>query len=351
VIELAGLAKTYGTPGGPVEALRGVDLRIERGEIFGIIGRSGAGKSTLLRCINLLERPTAGSVSVDGIALLDLDARALRDVRRRIGMIFQHFALLTSRTVAQNVALPLRLAGQPRAEIDAAVARMLEFVGLGKLRDAYPAQLSGGQAQRVGIARALVSQPQVLLCDEATSALDPETTLSILALLRDVNRTFGVTIVLITHEMQVIKNVADRVAVIDAGRIVETGDVREIFLRPQAPITRTLVGEPTDDDLAAMLGAPLGPSDDDTANAVWRLGFAESSARESVVTALVRRFALDVNIVSGSIEHVGGRPLGQLVVEVTGSRAARGDALAYLDAAGVQVESLGYVGRRAISLT
>jgi D-methionine transport system ATP-binding protein len=351
VIELAGLAKTYGTPGGPVEALRGVDLRIERGEIFGIIGRSGAGKSTLLRCINLLERPTAGSVSVDGIALLDLDARALRDVRRRIGMIFQHFALLTSRTVAQNVALPLRLAGQPRAEIDAAVARMLEFVGLGKLRDAYPAQLSGGQAQRVGIARALVSQPQVLLCDEATSALDPETTLSILALLRDVNRTFGVTIVLITHEMQVIKNVADRVAVIDAGRIVETGDVREIFLRPQAPITRTLVGEPTADDLAAMLGAPLSDRDDETANAVWRLGFAESSARESVVTALVRRFALDVNIVSGSIEHVGGRPLGQLVVEVTGSRALRGDALAYLDASGVRVESLGYVGRRAISLT
>jgi D-methionine transport system ATP-binding protein len=351
VIELAGLKKTYGTPGGPVEALRGVDLRIERGEIFGIIGRSGAGKSTLLRCINLLERPTAGSVSVDGIALLDLDARALRDVRRRIGMIFQHFALLTSRTVAQNVAMPLHLAGRPRAETDAAVARMLEFVGLTKLRDSYPAQLSGGQAQRVGIARALVSQPQVLLCDEATSALDPETTLSILALLRDVNRTFGVTIVLITHEMQVIKNVADRVAVIDAGRIVETGDVREIFLCPQAPITRTLVGEPTADDLAAMLGAPLSDRDDDDAHAVWRLGFAESSARESVVTALVRRFALDVNIVSGSIEHVGGRPLGQLVVEVTGTRALRGDALAYLDASGVRVESLGYVGRRAISLT
>ncbi len=351
MIELAGLEKTYGTPGGPVEALRGVDLRIERGEIFGIIGRSGAGKSTLLRCINLLERPTAGQVSVDGISLLSLDPRALRDVRRRIGMIFQHFALLTSRTVAQNVALPLQLAGQPNAETDAAVARMLEFVGLTTLRDAYPAQLSGGQAQRVGIARALVSQPQVLLCDEATSALDPETTLSILALLRDVNRTFGVTIVLITHEMQVIKNVADRVSVIDAGRIVETGDVREIFLNPQAPITRTLVGEPTADDLAEMLGASLGDRDDEDAHAVWRLGFAEASARESIVTSLVRRFALDVNIVSGSIEHVGGRPLGQLVVEVTGSRAARADALTYLDAVSVRVESLGYVGRRAISLT
>jgi D-methionine transport system ATP-binding protein len=224
---------------------------------------------------------------------------------------------------------------------------MLDFVGLRDLRRSYPAQLSGGQAQRVGIARALVDRPQILLCDEATSALDPETTLSILALLRDVNRTFGVTIVLITHEMQVIKNVADRVAVIDAGEIVETGDVRDIFLHPHAAITRALVGEPTAADLTMMLGAPLVAQEADDAHAVWRLGFGDSSARDSVVTSLVRHFALDVNIVSGTIEQVGGKPLGALVIEVTGPSVAREDALRYLDSVRVGVERLGYVDRRA----
>ena len=344
MIELAGLRKTYRGPGGGVEALRGIDLTVERGEVFGIIGRSGAGKSTLLRCINLLERPTAGRVVVDGVDLTGLSSSALRDVRRSIGMIFQHFALLSSRTVRKNVALPLELAGRSKAEIAQAVDPMLEFVGLSSMRDRYPAQLSGGQAQRVGIARALASRPKVLLCDEATSALDPETTQSILALLRDVNRTFGVTVVLITHEMGVIKNVADRVAVIDAGRIVEQGAVRDVFLHPSAPITRTFVGEPTAEELSAMLGAPLA-DDPARGNVVWRLGFAESSARESVVTTLIRRFPLELNIVSGAIERVGGEPLGALVVELTADPPVRELARAYLSSAGVRVDTLGYVER------
>ncbi len=345
MIELAGLRKTYRGPDGGVEALRGVDLTVERGEVFGVIGRSGAGKSTLLRCINLLERPTAGRVVVDGVDLTALPPGALRDVRRGIGMIFQHFALLSSRTVRDNVALPLELAGRSKAEIAAAVDPMLEFVGLRSMRDRFPAQLSGGQAQRVGIARALASRPSVLLCDEATSALDPETTQSILALLREVNRTLGVTIVLITHEMGVIKNVADRVAVIDAGRIVEEGAVREIFLHPRATITRTFVGEPTGDELSAMLGAPLDDASSARGNVVWRLGFAESSAHDSLVTRLIRRFPLDLNIVSGTIERVGGEPLGTLVVELTADASVRDDARSYLESVGVRVDVLGYVER------
>ncbi|MDB5039846.1 MAG: phosphate transporter ATP-binding protein [Candidatus Eremiobacteraeota bacterium] len=345
MIELAGLRKTYRGPDGGVEALRGVDLTVERGEVFGVIGRSGAGKSTLLRCVNLLERPTAGRVVVDGVDLTALPPAALRDVRRGIGMIFQHFALLSSRTVRDNVALPLELAGRSKAEIADAVDPMLEFVGLTSMRDRFPAQLSGGQAQRVGIARALASRPSVLLCDEATSALDPETTQSILALLREVNRTLGVTIVLITHEMGVIKNVADRVAVIDAGRIVEEGAVRDVFLHPRAPITRTFVGEPTAEELSAMLGAPLGDAPSARGNVVWRLGFAESSARDSLVTTLIRRFPLELNIVSGTIERVGGEPLGTLVVELTADPSVRDDARSYLESVGVRVDILGYVER------
>jgi D-methionine transport system ATP-binding protein len=344
MIELAGLRKTYRGAGAGVEALGGIDLRIERGEIFGVIGRSGAGKSTLLRCINLLERPTAGRVILDGVDLTALPPARLREVRRQIGMIFQHFALLSSRTVHDNVALPLELAGRPRTEIEPAVATILEFVGLAAMRERYPSQLSGGQAQRVGIARALVGKPNVLLCDEATSALDPETTRSILALLRDVNRTFGVTIVLITHEMAVIKAICDRVAVLDAGRIVETGPVRDVFLQPRAPVTRAFVGEPDPEELATMLGATLAADATPHAHAVWRLGFGEA-ARESIVTSLVRRFPLELNIVSGAIERVGGEPLGALVVEVTADARAREEALRYLDSVGVRADVLGYVER------
>ena len=228
MIELQGIVQAYGAH----EALRGIDLKIAPGEVFGIIGRSGAGKSSLVRTINLLNRPRAGKVLVAGRELTALPPSQLRAARREIGLIFQHFNLLSSRTVAQNVALPLELAGLAQAAVRKRVDELLDLVGLAGMGDRDPAQISGGQKQRVGIARALANRPKVLLSDEATSALDPETTRSILGLLKQINREFGLTIVLITHQMQVIKQVAERVAVIDAGRIVEQGPVIEVFTRP-----------------------------------------------------------------------------------------------------------------------
>jgi D-methionine transport system ATP-binding protein len=225
MIELRHISQRFAGPTGWVEALADINLSIPAGQIFGIIGRSGAGKSTLVRTINLLARPSAGEVVVDGKCLNTLSPRALREARREIGMVFQHFNLLNSRTVFDNVALPLELAGMKRADIEATVLPLLELVGLTALKDRYPARISGGQKQRVGIARALASRPKVLLSDEATSALDPETTRSILELLKRINRELGLTIVLITHQMEVIKDVCDRVAVLDAGRVVEEGEV------------------------------------------------------------------------------------------------------------------------------
>jgi D-methionine transport system ATP-binding protein len=239
MIRLVDVEKRYAGSGGA--ALAGVSLEVVRGEVFGVIGQSGAGKSTLIRLINALERPTAGRVEVDGIDVASLAPAALRVLRRRIGMIFQNFGLLSSRTVAANVAFPLKLADMPRAERDAKVAALLDRVGLTEHADKYPAQLSGGQKQRVGIARALATDPDILLCDEATSALDPETTRQVLALLRDLNRDLGLTIVLITHEMDVVRASCDRVAVLEQGRVVEAGPVTDIFAAPSHPATRRML--------------------------------------------------------------------------------------------------------------
>ncbi len=239
MIRLVDIEKRYAGTGGA--ALAGVSLEIVRGEVFGVIGQSGAGKSTLIRLINALERPTAGRVEIDGIDVASLAPAALRVLRRRIGMIFQNFGLLSSRTVAANVAFPLKLADMPRAERDAKVSALLDRVGLTAHADKYPAQLSGGQKQRVGIARALATDPDILLCDEATSALDPETTRQVLALLRDLNRDLGLTIVLITHEMDVVRASCDRVAVLEQGRVVETGAVADIFAAPSHPATRRML--------------------------------------------------------------------------------------------------------------
>jgi D-methionine transport system ATP-binding protein len=239
MIRLVDVTKLY--PGTPTAALDAVSMEVARGEVFGVIGRSGAGKSTLIRLINALERPSGGQVEVDDIDLATLSPAALRALRRRIGMIFQNFGLLSSRTVAGNVAFPLELAGVARAAREAKVAQLLDRVGLADYATRYPAQLSGGQKQRVGIARALATDPDILLCDEATSALDPETTRSVLALLRELNRELGLTIVLITHEMEVVRTVCDRVAVIDGGRIVETGAVADIFAGASHPATQRLL--------------------------------------------------------------------------------------------------------------
>jgi len=257
-IRFAHVNKTYRAASGPVDALRDIDLEIPAGGIFGIIGRSGAGKSSLLRTINGLETPSSGHVRVDGVDVAALDARALVALRRRIGMIFQHFNLLAAKTVRDNVALPLRVAGVPREQVTARVNHLLALVGLEGKADAYPGQLSGGQKQRVGIARALVHRPDILLCDEATSALDPETTQSILALLRDINAQLGITIVLITHEMRVIREICDTVLVLERGEVAETGPVWQVFGNPRHDATRALLAPlhaRLPDDLAQRLRA------------------------------------------------------------------------------------------------
>ncbi|KCV12846.1 methionine ABC transporter ATP-binding protein, partial [Bordetella holmesii] len=250
MIHIQNLSKTYATPHGRFEALRGIELLIEQGEVFGIIGPSGAGKSTLVQCINLLERPDQGSISIGGQELTGLSESRLRAQRRRIGMVFQGFNLLSRRTVYGNVALPLEIAGVPRQEIPAKVERLLALVGLQHLRDRYPSQISGGQKQRVGIARALANDPDVLLSDEATSALDPETTHNILALLRDINRKTGVTVVMITHQMEVVREICDRVAVLSHGQVVEMGRTQDVFASPKHDVTRAMVSAATASELS-----------------------------------------------------------------------------------------------------
>jgi D-methionine transport system ATP-binding protein len=342
MIELRGIAQTYASTSGPVEALRGVDLRIETGEVFGVIGRSGAGKSTLVRVINLLTHPTAGEVLVDGRNLTALGGDELRAARREIGVIFQHFNLLSSRTVFGNVALPLEFAGVPADEIRARVLPLLDLVGLSALRDRYPAQISGGQKQRVGIARALANRPRLLLSDEATSALDPETTRSILGLLKEINREFGLTILLITHQMQVIKQVADRVAVIDAGRIVESGPVLDVFTRPAHPTTRSLIEEIVPQELPesvlARVRQLLGPGAGD--GQLLRLAFAGADADRPLLSELIRRFGLDVSIVHGQVGEVQGQPFGTLAVLARGARDQLSAATAHLRGMGVLVDEI-----------
>ena len=344
MIDLRGITQTYPGPQGPVEALRGIDLHITPGEVFGIIGRSGAGKSSLVRVINLLNRPTKGEVIVAGRDLTLLNDAQLRAARRDIGMVFQHFNLLSSRTVFDNAALPLELAGMDKAAIRERVNPLLELVGLSALADRYPSQISGGQKQRVGIARALASRPKVLLSDEATSALDPETTRSILALLRQVNKELGLTVVLITHQMQVIKQVADRVAVIDAGRIVEQGPVIDVFTRPQQAITKSLIDEIVPQELPASVldhvrhlsrqlqGGGVGQ--------LLRLSYSGERAYQPILSRLMREHGLDLSILHGQIDEIQDQTFGSLAVYASGEGARLQTAIAQLRGEGVVVEEV-----------
>jgi len=343
VIRLEHIHQTYPGPQGPVHALRGVDLHIRAGEIFGIIGRSGAGKSSLVRTINLLNRPSQGTVTVAGQVLTALDAAGLRAARREIGMIFQHFNLLSSRTVFDNVALPLELAGLSRAQIRERVSPLLALVGLDTLADRYPSQISGGQKQRVGIARALASRPKVLLSDEATSALDPETTRAILALLQRINRELGLTIVLITHQMQVIKQIAHRLAVMEGGRIVEEGDTLQVFSDPRHEVTRSLLDEVVPQALPANViertRALLGAAGHAPAR-LLRLTFSGAAADRPLLSDVARRFTLDLNVVHGQIDEVQGHPFGNLAVVATGGDADLDAAIAHLNTAGITVQEV-----------
>ncbi|KAG0193199.1 Methionine import ATP-binding protein MetN 1 [Apophysomyces sp. BC1034] len=343
MIELQNISQRFPGPRGWVDALHNVTLTVPPRQIFGIIGRSGAGKSTLVRTINLLTRPSEGKVIVDGRDLTALPADGLRAARREIGMIFQHFNLLSSRTVYDNVALPLELAGKKRAEIDKIVLPLLELVGLSAQRDRFPAQISGGQKQRVGIARALASQPKVLLSDEATSALDPETTRSILELLRQINRELGLTVVLITHQMDVIKQVCDRVAVLDAGRVVEQGSVIDVFLKPRHEVTRALIGDVIAQELPPALKARVRQRLEAGRDHLLRLAFSGSGVDQPVLSETIRRYALDFSILHGQIDEIQGQAFGSLAVLASGEPGNVGKAMAFLREQGVIVEELNYV--------
>ncbi|CAB3763973.1 methionine ABC transporter ATP-binding protein [Paraburkholderia solisilvae] len=343
MIELRDISQRFAGPRGWVDALHNVNLSIPPGEVFGIIGRSGAGKSTLVRTINLLTRPTEGNVLVGGRDLTTMSAGALREARREIGMIFQHFNLLSSRTVFGNVALPLELAGMKRAQIEAAVLPLLDLVGLSAQKDRYPAQISGGQKQRVGIARALASQPKVLLSDEATSALDPETTRAILDLLRRINRELGLTVVLITHQMDVIKQVCDRVAVLDAGRVVEQGKVIDVFLQPHHEVTRALIGDVIAQELPPAMKARVAERLRTGSGHLLRLAFSGSGVDQPILSETIRRYELDFNILHGQIDEIQGQAFGSLAVLAGGEPAKVAQAIAFMREQHVVVEELAYV--------
>ena len=329
MIELKHLGKIYSSASGSVEALKDVNLTIADGEIFGIIGLSGAGKSTLVRCINLLERPTSGEVWVDGQNLTALSEKALLQVRRQIGMIFQSFNLLEQRSVLRNVCFPLEISGTPKAEAKKRAEELLKVVGLADKAASFPSQLSGGQKQRVAIARALATNPRYLLCDEATSALDPNTTRSILELLREINKTLGVTIIVITHEMKVIDQICDRVAVIDRGQIAELGAVSQVFTNPQSKIARELI----------LPGVSIAPVFTPGGKRI-RLAFNGETTRHPVVASLIMECQAPVNIVSADIREIDGKIYGQTILELPADEASAERARAWLKQDGVSFEEV-----------
>ena len=344
MIELHNVEKTYHSKSGDIDALHKTNLTINAGEIFGVIGLSGAGKSTLIRCINMLEVPTGGQVVVDGQDLTAMSEAELRKARQNIGMIFQHFNLLASRTVYNNIAFPLEIQGLSKDEIRKKVEPLLELVGLVERRDHYPSQLSGGQKQRVGIARALASSPKVLLCDEATSALDPQTTKSILDLLKDINKRMNLTIVMITHQMQVVKEICDRVAVIENGDIIEEGTMFELFTSPKTPTTKDFIKSINNVELPAILkDVPLSKEYIEGGKLLLRLSFIGSSAGDPLISSLVKKFDVDVNILYGNIDSIKDTPYGTLLVEISGVRTSIKDALTYLHARNLRMEVMGYV--------
>lgn len=338
LVRLTALRKRF--PGAPRPALDGVSLDIRAGEVFGVIGRSGAGKSTLARCVNLLEQPDSGQVMLDGHDLTVLDGPALGAARRGIGMVFQHFNLLSSRTVAANVALPLEIAGVPAPARAARVAELLPLVGLQDKADAYPARLSGGQKQRVGIARALACSPRLLLCDEATSALDPETTGSILDLILDLRRRLGLAVLLVTHEMAVVKAACDQVAVMEDGRVIEQGRVFDVFTRPQAATTRRFVSEVIGDAVPPGTVARLPPPGPAEVRRILRVLFAGPASTRAVISEASRRFGVDLNIISGRIDEIGGEPFGLMALAAYGTADAVAAAAGWMAGLGLDVEDV-----------
>lgn len=345
MIKLQHLYKTFETHGQPLTVLNDISLTVDKGQILGVIGASGAGKSTLIRCVNLLERPTSGSVEVDGIDLTTLNEKDLITARRQIGMIFQHFNLLSSRTVFDNVALPLELAKSNKQHIHHKVNELLTLVGLADKANVYPANLSGGQKQRVAIARALASDPKVLLCDEATSALDPATTQAILRLLKRINQELGITILLITHEMDVVKQICDRVAILDKGVLVEQGTVSEIFANPQTELAQQFIYSTLNTGLPQEYLTQLSKTPQhENACPIIQLEFTGLSVDAPLLSQASKKFDVDFHILSSQIDNVDGVKFGFSIVELIGQADAIEQAKQYLIQQQVKLEVLGYVG-------
>lgn len=344
MISVKHVSKFYSADQGDLLALDDISFEVAAGEIFGVIGRSGAGKSTLLRCLNLLEQPSSGDVLINGKPLTQMNSQQLLIARRQIGMVFQHFNLLSTKTVFDNVALPLKLAKKEQADIKAKVADMLALVGLEDKAASYPSQLSGGQKQRVAIARALVTEPTVLLCDEMTSALDPETTSAILQLVKDIQSKLNLSIVMITHEMDVIKQVADKVMVLEHGRMLEQGAVIDIFKRPQHAVTQSLIRSTLKLDLPDCLANKMIAKPQLGWHPIVRMTFVGQVAEEPIVSELTQRFGVKVNILQANLELLQGEMLGMMVVSlVTSDAKALDNALSYLELQHVDSEVIGYL--------
>lgn len=340
MIELQQLHKTYQHKGREIVALKEINLKVNAGEIFGVVGQSGAGKSTLIRCVNLLERPTSGRVVVDNKILTELSPNALLQARHDIGMIFQHFNLLSNRTVAGNIALSLELANVKRAQIKHRVNELLALVNLTDKASHYPAQLSGGQKQRVAIARALATNPKVLLSDEATSALDPKTTENILTLLQNINEQFGITILLITHEMEVVKRICHRVALIEHGELVESNSVEQFFSAPSSDLGKSFVAQIQSMPLPAQYQEKLQPAG---RCPIIKLAFHGNSIDSPVISTLSRNFSLDISIIQAKIEHIRQSNIGLLLAEIDGEAQDIENALDYLKQLPIHSEVIGYV--------
>ncbi|MFW1857477.1 methionine ABC transporter ATP-binding protein [Acinetobacter defluvii] len=338
MIEFKNISKHYDLKGQTVRALDDINLQIPNGSIFGIIGYSGAGKSTLIRMINLLERPTQGQVIINDQDFTALDARTLRQERANIGMIFQHFNLLETKSVAANIEMPMKLLGYSKAEREKRLNELLEFIDLKHKKDAFPDELSGGQKQRVGIARALANHPKILLCDEATSALDPQTTKSVLALLKKINKEQGITIVMVTHEMDVIESICDYVAVMEFGKIIETGSTLDIFSRPKQATTRNFIQTVLQQQLPVNI---LNNLENKNHNSIYNLQFLGTSAQETVIQKLIQQFDINLNIVFANMTEINGAVIGQMFVQLLGDPIVIQQAVQFLALQGVKVSQSG----------
>ena len=343
MISIHDLSKVYGIGIDRIEALKNISLEVKEGEIFGVIGRSGAGKSTLMHCINMLERPNTGTVIVNRLNLTVMGERELRLARRHMGMIFQHFNLLTSRTAYQNISLPLEIAGYSAEEIRLKVSPILEMTEVARFVNQYPSQLSGGQKQRVAIARALANSPKILLCDEATSSLDPRSTQQIFELLKNINQELGITILLITHEMDVVKSICDRVAVLHEGEIIEQRQVLDLFTTPQTQVAKEFVKASSRLEIPRSLRRQLSSKPTDPCGTLLRISYHGETASQPIIGFLIQQYRVIINIIQANIETIQDQTVGIMVVEIRGEGSSVKKAITFLERNGLSVEILGYV--------